>query len=204
MRYKAHSLECCRQRGQDQLSCSPTLRAGSPFPKPGQIYCTSLVRGRASFPTLMTLGPALLPAVFGKGHLFLACRQVTGPALPNLCPWGSPSHPPHSRVSSTMLPRRDAGPSLLSATVNPGPGFTPVSGVKGQIWKKEGISSFVHATTWKTVVGPVHLQLLQNEGPVLHSPQTEYTPGRLPRPRIGTWFLMVIDSGSCWASGSTD
>lgn len=53
------------------------------FPTPpchqGQLYCAALVRVRASFPTLMTSRPILLPAKGGKGqdgvHLILA--QVT-------------------------------------------------------------------------------------------------------------------------------
>lgn len=86
VRCRALSPSCCRgsvrRKWWDQLSCSPTLRTGSPAHPTtesapvccpdgvqGRLSCVmQLVRGRVSSGTLMTLGPALSPVSGSKGQ----------------------------------------------------------------------------------------------------------------------------------------
>jgi hypothetical protein len=79
------------------------------------------VKNLASYPILITLGPALLPAITGKGwgsgrgHLLsvpLNHRQEAGLALLHSCPWGQFTCKPTFRGSSTVMSRWDTGPTF--------------------------------------------------------------------------------------------
>lgn len=63
---------------------------------------------------LMTSGPVLLTDVGGQGLGYVIIQQTRGTvSSPNL--QGQIDHSPTSRVSSTMLPRKRAGPPMPSA-----------------------------------------------------------------------------------------
>lgn len=111
--------------GLGQPSCSPTSRlAHLHLSHQGQLYLTAQVqgllssvlqqvRGKASSPTLMTLGPALL-AASGRGGASHLCHLTAGEWWGQLFCGRALQLPGHQL---SVTPNEGAGPTLLNAVL---------------------------------------------------------------------------------------
>lgn len=125
------------------------------------------MRDSASFPALMTSGPALLPAIGGKGQgrgvspspMSRHGRQVVELALPFLYPQGWLVHFLAIRVVSAvqglfsrmqLVRGRDSSHNVMT----PGPGLPSAAGHEGQGRWRVSISSFSVPPQRRRVAGP--------------------------------------------------
>lgn len=119
-------------KGQNQLSCPHVRRPAHLHPHhQSQLFYAANVRFGPAFPSAAAYqGQGQLSHSYDlKGRYFGVARrsisplftplhdkQGVGPALPHSHPWGQLTTTiPAMRVSSSVIPRYDTGPTLLSA-----------------------------------------------------------------------------------------